>query len=61
MTFKSIFNNPEFDNRFDHLKTSIKEYLNEVDYDLGDLMKLSDGTIGEQNGKYTQLKNVQQT
>lgn len=37
MTFNSFFNNPEFDNRFDRLMTSIKEYLNEVDYDLGKL------------------------
>ena len=36
-TFESIFNDPEFDSRFARLMTSIKEYLNEVDYDLGDL------------------------
>lgn len=36
MTFKSIFNNSEFDNRFDRLMTSIKEYLINIDYDLGD-------------------------
>ena len=37
MTYESIFNSPEFDNRFDHLMVSIKEYLNETQYDLGDL------------------------
>lgn len=37
MTYESIFNSPEFDNRFDHLMVSIKEYLNETQYDLGNL------------------------
>ena len=37
MEYKNIFNNPEFDNRFEVLMASIKEYLNKVNYDLGDL------------------------
>lgn len=37
MISKSIFNNPGFENRFDRLMNSIKQYLNEVNYDLGDL------------------------
>ncbi|WP_345275530.1 hypothetical protein [Litoribaculum gwangyangense] len=37
VTHNSIFNNPEFDNRFDRLMASIKKYLIEANYDLVNL------------------------
>ena len=37
MKHNNIFNNSEFDNRFDRLIVSIKNYLNKIEYDLGNL------------------------
>ena len=37
MAYKNIFENPEFDEKFDRVKSAIKIYLNEINYDLGEL------------------------
>ena len=37
MAYKNILQNPEFENRLNQLKESIKSYLNEINYNLEDL------------------------
>ena len=37
MTFKNIFENPEFEQKFQEVRSSIENYLTEKEYDLGEL------------------------
>ena len=37
MTFKNIFENPEFEQKFQKVRNSIENYLTEKEYDLGEL------------------------
>ena len=37
MTFKNIFKNPEFEEKFQNLKNSIEQYLSKYNYDLDGL------------------------
>ncbi|WP_458626457.1 hypothetical protein [Winogradskyella sp. PC D3.3] len=37
MAFKNIFENPEFEKKFQRVRKSIEQYLSEKEYDLGEL------------------------
>jgi len=37
MAFKNIFKNPEFEGKYQNLKSSIEQYLLKREYDLGEL------------------------
>jgi len=37
MAYKNIFENPEFEQKFQRVKTSIEKYISEKEYDLGEL------------------------